>query len=68
MRDTSLDRDWINDHANEFRGQWVIVCEGRLIAADADIRNLLSKVPREAYPEALLVYVPTQEEARRVVL
>ncbi|MEW6211012.1 MAG: hypothetical protein AB1631_21790 [Acidobacteriota bacterium] len=28
MRDTSLDRNWINDHADELRGQWVMVCEG----------------------------------------
>jgi hypothetical protein len=68
MRDTSLDRDWIHDHADELRGQWVMVCESRLIAAAADIRNLLNKVPLEAYPEALVAYVPTEEEARRVVL
>lgn len=66
MRDISLDRDWINDHADELRGQWVMVCEGRLIAADTDIRHLLNKVPNEAYPEALVTYVPTEEESQRV--
>ncbi len=68
MRDISLDRDWVNDHADELRGQWVMVFEGRLIAADTDIRHLLNKVPREAYPEALVTYIPTEEEAQRVVL
>ena len=68
VRDTSIDRDWINDHADELRGQWVMVCEGRLIAADPSIRHLLNKIPKEAYPEALVTYVPTEEEARRVVL
>ncbi len=68
MRDISLDRDWVNDHADELRGQWVMVREGNLIAADADIRNLLNKVPREAYLEALVTYVPSEEEARQAVL
>lgn len=68
MRDILRDRDWVNDHVDELRGQWVIVYEGRLIAADPNIRQLLNKVPQEAYPEALVTYVPTEEEARRVVL
>jgi hypothetical protein len=68
MRDTSRDWDWVNDHVDELRGRWVMVYEGRLIATDPDIRQLLNKVPQEAYPEALVTYVPTEEEARQVVL
>jgi hypothetical protein len=68
LRDTSSDWDWINDHVEELRGQWVIVYEGHLIAADPNIRQLMNKVPQGAYPEALVTYVPTEEEARRVVL
>ncbi|HLG16383.1 MAG TPA: hypothetical protein VJH03_18030 [Blastocatellia bacterium] len=68
MRDTSRDWDWINDHADELRGQWVMVWEGRLIARDKSIRRLFKEVAQEAYPEALVTYVPTVEEARRVVL
>ena len=68
MRDTSRDWDWINDHLEELRGQWVIVCEGRLIGTDANIRRLLNDIAPDAYPDALVTYVPTKEEARRVVL
>lgn len=68
VRDTSQDWDWINDHVDELRGKWVMVYEGRLIAADRNIRRLLDKVPEETYPEALVAYVPTEEEAQRVVL
>ena len=68
MRDASRDWDWINAHANEFRGQWVMVYETHLIAADPNIRQLLNNVPDQAYPEALGTYIPTEEEAQRVVL
>ena len=68
MRDTSRDWDWINDHAGELRGQWVMVYEGRLIAADKSIRHLLQEVTKQAYPEAIVAYVPTEEEGQRVVL
>ena len=68
IRDTSPDHNWINDHIDELRGQWVMVYNGSLIAADPNIRSLLNRVPGNDYPEAVVTYVPTQEEAQRVVL
>lgn len=68
VRDTSRDWEWINEHADEYRGQWVLVYEGQLIAADPNIRQLLNKVPREEYPEGVVTYIPTVEEAQRVYL
>jgi hypothetical protein len=68
MPDHTQDWAWINEHADEYRGQWVLVCKGQLIAADPQIRALLNKVPRGAHPEAMVTYIPTEEEARRVVL
>ena len=68
MRDTSRDWDWIYEHADQLRGQWVRVYEGRLIAADKSIRHLLKEVAEDAHPEALVTYVPTEEEAQLVVL
>jgi len=68
VRDTTRDREWINEHIDEYRGQWVMVYECQLIAADPNIRQLLNKVPRGAYPEAMVTYIPTEEEAQRVVL
>ena len=66
--DHTQDWAWINEHADEYRGQWVLVCQGQLIAADPNIRQIINKVPREAYPEAMVTYIPTEEEAQRVVL
>ena len=68
MRDTSGDWEWINEHMNKYRGQWVLVYECHLIAADPSIRQLLSKVPRRACQGAVVTYIPTEEEAQRVVL
>ena len=66
--DHTQDWAWVNEHLNEYRGLWVLVCEGRLIAADTNIRQLINNVPREAYPRAMVTYIPTDEEARQVVL
>ena len=68
MRDTSRDWEWINEHVDEYRGQWVMVYECQLIAADPNIRQLLNKVPEDAYPEAVVAYIPTIEEAQRAYL
>jgi hypothetical protein len=68
VRDCTRDWEWINEHLDEYRGQWVMVYEGQLIAADPQIRALINKVPRDAYPEAMVTYIPTEEEARRIVL
>jgi hypothetical protein len=68
MRDSSGDWEWVNQHADEYRGQWVMVYECQLIAADPNVTQLLSKVPRDAYPEAIVTYVPTEEEAQQAVM
>ena len=66
--DHTQDWPWVNEHLNEYRGLWVLVCEGHLIGADTNIRQLINNVPREAYPRAMVTYIPTDEEARQVVL
>jgi hypothetical protein len=43
-----------------------MVYEDHLIAADPNIRQLLNTAPEEAYPEAVVTYIPTLEEARRI--
>jgi hypothetical protein len=68
MRDTSRDWEWVNEHKGEYRGQWVIVYNCHLVGADKNIRQLLDRVPREAFPDAIVTYVPTDEEARLVVM
>jgi hypothetical protein len=48
VRDALRDREWINERIDQFRGKWVMVYEGPLIAADGSIRGLLNQVPRQA--------------------
>jgi hypothetical protein len=66
--DHTRDWAWVNEHVDEYRGLWVLVCQGRLIKADTNIRQLINDVRREAYPAAMVTYIPTEEEASRVVL
>jgi hypothetical protein len=66
--DHTQDWAWVNEHVDGYRGQWVLVCQGSLIAADTNIRELMNKVPREAYPTAMVTYVPTEEESSVAVL
>lgn len=42
--------------------------EGRLVSSNPNIRQLLNQIPRDAYPDAMITYVPTEEEAQRVIL
>jgi hypothetical protein len=42
--DRTLDYQWIRDHAQEYRGQWVAVNNGQLLAAAASLRELLEHV------------------------
>jgi hypothetical protein len=42
--DRALDYQWIRDHAQEYRGQWVALDKGELLAAAASLRELLDRV------------------------
>lgn len=68
LPDHKEDWAWINEHFNELRGLWVMVHEGQLVSSNPNIRQLLNEVPRDAYPDAMITYVPTEEEAQRVIL
>jgi hypothetical protein len=68
MPDHAKDWTWINKHLEECRGRWVLVHNGQLIASDASIRQLLNRVPQGSYPHATVTYIPTEEEAQRIVL
>jgi Family of unknown function (DUF5678) len=66
--DHRRDWAWVNEHLDEYRGKWVLVFDGRLVAADPDIRRLRNGVQRKDYSEAMVTYIPTEEEAQRIVL
>jgi len=42
--DRTLDYQWIGDHAKDYRGQWVALDNGQLLAAAASLRELLDRV------------------------
>jgi hypothetical protein len=42
--DRTLDYQWIRDHAQDYRGQWVALENGQLLGAAASLRELLDRV------------------------
>jgi hypothetical protein len=42
--DRTLDYQWIRDHAQDYRGQWVALDNGQLLGAAASLRELLDHV------------------------
>ena len=68
LPDHKEDWAWINEHIDELRGNWVVVRHGQLVGANPNIRELMDKLSQAAYPDAMVTYVLTEEEAQRVVL
>jgi hypothetical protein len=68
LPDHKEDWAWINDHMDELRGLWVVVRHGQLVASNPNIRALIDKLSQHALPDAMVTYIPTEEEAQRVVL
>ena len=68
LPDHKEDWAWINDHLDELRGLWVMMHKGRLVASNPNIRALLNQIPRDAYPDAMITYIETEEEAQRIIL
>ena len=68
LPDHKQDWAWINEHFDELRGQWVVVRHGQLVGTDPNIGALMDKLSQDAYPDAMVTYIPTEEEAGRVVL
>lgn len=54
LPDHKQDWQWINEHLDELRGLWVIVQHGQLIATNPNVRQLLDKLSRDAYPDAMI--------------
>jgi hypothetical protein len=51
-----------------YRGQWVIIHEGKVIAHSPDGSGLAEAAPPDAYPGSLLERVPTREESKGVLV
>lgn len=54
--DRSLDYQWIRDHRQEYRGRWVALHEGRLLAAAASLRGLLEELKSLRLERAPLIH------------
>ena len=69
MRQGEADGRWLAQHPEvlePFRGQWVAVHGGRIVAHSPDGREVAQAAPSSRYPGVLLEYVPTHEEADAV--
>jgi len=42
--DRHMDYEWIREHAQEYRGQWVALNEGQLLEAAGSLRELLERI------------------------
>ena len=67
-RDHTQEWAWIAKHGDAYRGQWVMVRYDTLLAADPNIRSLLSKVPTEEAADAVVWYLETEEDEKMAVL
>ena len=67
-RDHTQEWAWIAKHGDAYRGQWVMVRQDTLIAADPDIRSLLSRVPASEAADAVVWYLETAEDEKMAVL
>jgi hypothetical protein len=68
MRDHSREWAWIAEHGEAYRGQWVMVRHDQLVAADPNIRALLSRVPPEIAADSIVWYLKTEEEEKMIIL
>jgi len=42
--DRTLDYQWIRDHAQDYRGRWVALDNGKLLGAATSLRDLLDRL------------------------
>lgn len=69
MRQGQRDDRWLQEHLEvlePYRGEWVVVHGRRVVAHSRETPDLARAAPADVYPGALLLYVPTREEARAV--
>jgi hypothetical protein len=69
MRQGERDREWLAAHPGvlePYRGEWVVVHKGQIVAHSPDGRELARMAPASRHPGALLEYVPTREAAEAV--
>lgn len=69
MRQGEADQAWLKAHPEvlePYRGQWVAVHKGKIVAHSPDGAEAGRQVSAGSYPGCLFFRVPTQEEASAV--
>ena len=69
MRQGEADDRWLQEHPEAlapYRGQWVVIHRRRVVAHSGATPDVARAAPADKYPGALLLYVPTEEEAGAV--
>lgn len=69
MRQGEADRQWLEKHPEAlepYRGEWVVVYKGQIVAHAAHGRRLAQQANARQYPGSSLLRVPTREEAEAV--
>lgn len=69
MHQGEMDRQWLEENPGvlePYRGQWVVIHKGRIMAHSPDGREVARAAPAACYSGALLEYVPTREEAESI--
>jgi hypothetical protein len=69
MRQGEADDRWLQEHPEAlapYRGEWVVIHGRRVVAHSGQTPDVARAAPADKYPGALLLYVPTEEEARAV--
>ena len=56
--------DWLEP----YRGQWVVIHDGKVIAHSPDGSGLAEAAPPDKYPGSLLERIPTLEESKGVLV
>ena len=54
-RGLQASRVWLREHANQYRGKWIAVHEGRLIGAADSLDILREKIVHHSHPETTLI-------------
>lgn len=69
LRSGERDREWLAAHPtalDPYRGEWVVIHEGRVVAHHRDGRRLARLANARSHPGSSILYVPTREEAEAV--
>jgi len=52
---------WLQLHRDDYRGQWVVLCQGKLIAHGNDGESLIKEARAQGITEPFLAFVPSED-------